>query len=67
MNLNCFFLILVYLFIAAPAKAQTIAEAFINGDALPDPPELAARGPYKVGVHTLTLINKDQADILHSY
>ncbi|HRO44465.1 dienelactone hydrolase [Agriterribacter sp.] len=52
--------------ITAPAKAQTIAESFINGDALPDAPELAARGPYKAGVRTLTLINKDQADILHS-
>lgn len=66
MKRNCFFLILVYLLIAVPAKAQTIAEAFINGDALPDAPELAARGPYKVGVQTLTLVNKGQPDILHS-
>ena len=47
-------------------QMQATAESFINGDALPDAPELAARGPYKVGVRTLTLVNKAQPDILHS-
>ena len=47
-------------------QMQTAAGSFINGDALPDAPELAARGPYKVGVRTLTLVNKSQPDILHS-
>lgn len=41
-------------------------DLFINGDALPDAPELAVRGPYKVGVRTLALVNKNQPDILHS-
>jgi predicted dienelactone hydrolase len=47
--------------------AQTVAEpAFIVGDALPDAPELAKRGTYKVGVQTLDFINKGQVDILKS-
>ena len=47
-------------------KIQTAADSFINGDALPDAPELAVRGSYKVGVRTLALVNKTQPDILHS-
>jgi predicted dienelactone hydrolase len=39
---------------------------FIYGDALPDAPELAKRGIYKVGVKTLEFINKNQIDILNS-
>ena len=39
---------------------------FINGDALPDAPELARRGEYKVGVRTLNFINKAQINILKS-
>ena len=39
---------------------------FIYGDALPDAPELAARGNYAVGVQTLQFVNKDQVDILKS-
>lgn len=38
---------------------------FIYGDALPDAPELAMRGEYKVGVRTLDLINPNQLDILN--
>jgi predicted dienelactone hydrolase len=30
-----------------------------------DAPELAARGPYDVGVRTIQLVHKDQVDILH--
>ena len=30
-----------------------------------DAPELAARGPYEVGVRTIELVHKDQVDILH--
>ncbi|WP_128548113.1 alpha/beta hydrolase family protein [Larkinella soli] len=44
--------------------AQTPAETFIVGDPLPDAPELAPRGAYKVGVRTLKLTNPGQADIL---
>lgn len=45
-------------------NAQT--ESFVYGDALPDAPELSARGTYAVGVRTLDLINKGQADVLNS-
>src|SRR5260221_13095115 len=41
-------------------------DQFFNGDALPDAPELAARGEYHVGVRTLDFINKGQVDILKS-
>ncbi len=45
--------------------AQTLSEpSFIVGDALPDAPELAARGTYKVGVQTLDFVNKGQIDVL---
>ena len=39
---------------------------FINGDPLPDAPELAQRGEYKVGVRTIEILHKDQIDILNS-
>lgn len=39
---------------------------FVYGDALPDAPELSARGTYKVGVRTVELINPEQVDVLHS-
>ena len=45
-------------------NAQT--ESFVYGDALPDAPELSARGTYAVGVRTLNFINKGQADVLNS-
>lgn len=45
--------------------AQTVTSpTFVYGDALPDAPELAARGDYQVGVQTLQFVNKDQIDIL---
>lgn len=46
--------------------AQADANPFIYGDALPDAPELAARGAYQIGVQTLKFINKDQVDVLNS-
>ena len=36
----------------------------LNGDARPDAPELAARGPYKVGVHTANVVHPDQLNVL---
>ncbi|KQC29105.1 alpha/beta hydrolase family protein [Flagellimonas eckloniae] len=39
-------------------------ENFLVGDALPDAPELSARGDNGVGVQTLDLVNKNQLDIL---
>jgi len=56
--------IFVFLFALAEATAQT--QPLIYGDALPDAPELAARGEYPVGVRTLDFVNKDQVDILKS-
>ena len=49
-----------------PAQAQTASEAFVFGDALPDAPELAARGPHSVGVRSLTLTHPAQVDVLHA-
>jgi predicted dienelactone hydrolase len=46
--------------------SQINKDAFVYGDALPDAPELAARGEYKVGVRTLDFVNKGQIDILKS-
>lgn len=46
--------------------AQQNITSFINGDALPDAPELAARGRFKVGVQTLELVHTQQVDILKS-
>lgn len=37
---------------------------FVFGDALPDAPELAARGDYSVGVRTITVINPEQFDLV---
>jgi predicted dienelactone hydrolase len=42
------------------------SEDFLFGDALPDAPELATRGEFKVGVQTLELVNPDQLDILRA-
>ena len=39
---------------------------FVYGDTLPDAPEMAARGNYKVGVRTLNFVNKNQVDVLHT-
>jgi len=46
------------------SNAQTADVQFFVGDALPDAPELAARGEYKIGVRTLEIVHKDQIDIL---
>ena len=46
--------------------AQSTADPFIYGDALPDAPELAQRGEYKIGVRTLDFVNKNQVDVLKS-
>ncbi|WP_373513615.1 alpha/beta hydrolase family protein [Persicitalea sp.] len=44
--------------------AQNPENAFVYGDALPDAPELSARGEYKIGVRTLEFVNKNQVDVL---
>jgi predicted dienelactone hydrolase len=48
------------------AVAQSKNSTFINGDALPDAPELSPRGIYAVGVQTVEVIHKNQIDVLHS-
>ena len=48
------------------ANAQPLNQSFVIGDALPDAPELAARGEYKVGVRTQTFLHKSQIDILNA-
>ncbi|MEM6699500.1 MAG: alpha/beta fold hydrolase [Bacteroidota bacterium] len=56
----------IILLLNLPSIAQKKTQPFLPGDALPDAPELAARGEYKVGVRTLKFVNKDQIDILNS-
>ncbi len=52
-------------FLAASFSFSQITEnIFVYGDALPDAPELSARGDFKIGVRTLDFVNKDQVDIL---
>ncbi len=58
-------ILLGFIFCLSILNAQTNDE-FIVGDALPDAPELSARGPYKIGVQTLDLVNKGQIDVLKS-
>jgi predicted dienelactone hydrolase len=61
------FTLFLFLFIGfpkAPMQAQT--QEFLYGDALPDAPELSARGSYAVGVKTIQLVHKNQVDVLNS-
>ena len=62
-KLLIFVIILVF---CSNSFAQNIAETFVYGDALPDAPELAPRGEYKIGVRTLGFVNKNQVDVLKS-
>lgn len=57
---------LVFFIFSSITCFSQVKSEFIFGDALPDAPELAARGEYKVGVRTLTFINKDQPDVLNA-
>lgn len=58
-------LIIGLLLFVLTGVAAAQGQEFVFGDALPDAPELAARGAYSVGVTTLTLTNPDQIDILN--
>ncbi|ALM07185.1 dienelactone hydrolase [Sediminicola sp. YIK13] len=51
---------------AGPIVFGQDTDEFIYGDALPDAPELAVRGEYKVGVRTLDFVNPKQIDILNA-
>jgi predicted dienelactone hydrolase len=62
-------ILLIGLFLCQVCAIQAQApneSIFIIGDALPDAPELSARGTYKIGVQTLDFVNKGQVDILKS-
>ncbi|GGM12567.1 alpha/beta hydrolase family protein [Deinococcus aerophilus] len=50
--------------VAGAQLAATAPSQSVPGDARPDAPELSARGPYAVGVRTLTLTNPGQLDIV---
>ncbi|GAB2558657.1 alpha/beta hydrolase family protein [Spirosoma aerophilum] len=60
---------LILLLFTLGVARQTIAQApdntFVIGDMLPNAPELSARGAYAVGVRSLTVVHKDQVDVLH--
>ena len=66
---NSFFLYALILLVALkttlPATAQTPADSFVIGDAMPNSPELAARGQYSVGVRTMNVVHTGQVDVLH--
>ncbi len=71
LNKNSFRLIgfSISLFICLIFNQQIFAQSepeFLNGDLLPNAPELSARGNHKVGVRTLEFIHGNQPDILHS-
>jgi predicted dienelactone hydrolase len=53
-------------FIYSVGSAQVPGSLFVNGDPLPDAPELAPRGEYKIGVRTLEVVHENQADILNA-
>ena len=64
-SILCFLIFLNALFTEGSSFAQIRIETpFVVGDALPDAPELAARGTFKVGVQTLDFVHKGQVDIL---
>lgn len=46
-------------------KPQVDSAEFIAGDLLPDAPELAQRGDFRVGVRTLDLLDRDRLDVLN--
>lgn len=60
-NIYFSFFTILFLIISNNSYSQ---DEFLIGDALPDAPELAARGTYGVGVQTINLVNKDQLDVL---
>lgn len=47
-----------------PAQQESAQQPFVFGDALPDAPELAARGPHGVGVRTARVVNPDELNVL---
>lgn len=64
--LSLIFLLFQLFFTEGTFAQMNNESAFVIGDALPDAPELAARGTFKVGVQTLEFVNKGQINILKS-
>jgi predicted dienelactone hydrolase len=60
----CFLLVILNGITLVELQAQT--KEFLYGDALPDAPELSAKGTYAVGVKTVQLVHKNQVDVLNS-
>ena len=60
------FVLLFALGTASRTIAQTPGDTFVNGDLLPNAPDLAARGTYGVGVRTMKLVHPAQVDVLHT-
>jgi predicted dienelactone hydrolase len=58
------FVFILLILTARWGVAQSTDDRFINGDLLPNAPELAARGSYKVGVRTVKLVHPAQFDVL---
>lgn len=65
MNTRLLCYLLVLLLTAQQLIAQPTSDGFINGDLLPNAPELAARGSHGVGVRTMKLVHTGQLDVLH--
>jgi predicted dienelactone hydrolase len=59
-------LLLLFLFLFLGTTKTLTQDHFIFGDLLPDAPELAQRGAFKVGVRTLSFIHENQLDILNA-
>ncbi|WP_266362581.1 alpha/beta hydrolase family protein [Tellurirhabdus rosea] len=59
-----YFFLLLLITILGPSDVRAQTDTFVVGDPLPDAPELAARGPYKVGVRTIQFVHSGQKDIL---
>jgi predicted dienelactone hydrolase len=57
---------LVLLFTVIRFLGFAQSDTFVYGDALPDAPELAARGAYSVGVRMLEFTNLNQVDVAKS-
>ncbi|ADB39501.1 alpha/beta hydrolase family protein [Spirosoma linguale] len=64
-SIRYLFLLLFTLGAAWQTSAQSPDNSFVNGDLLPNSPELSPRGTYGVGVRTLKVVHKDQVDVLH--
>lgn len=68
-SVKYFIIIFGFLILHLVNPASTIGQVdesrFINGDALPDAPELALRGDYKIGVRTIEIVHKNKIDILN--